>query len=427
MKKLSVAFVAVFGLLLMGGCSRSNKQEVRLAQFLTDPVLIEKLSIVIHGIEGRHPGLKIHVDNIPYNEYQQKITTQLAAGNAPDVIFVEVNNFVDLYLRNVLEDLTPYCQKDNLDLKAYYDTVVHRFSPGGKVYAIPQDTAPSGLIFYNKKIFKNAGVPFPKNDWTWPEPFLSICKKLIMDDGQGHVTRWAFADAYAIQYENFLFSNGADYVDNPDNPTRLTLDSPEALEAIGFRWALIQKFHVSPDPSQLQTISMAGGQMDMFLNGQVAMLCSGIWQTPRFLEKKDLDFDVVEFPKGPQGVRGWGTGGSGYALSKTCQNKELAWLVIKEITSVMSLSEMTKTGMMQPALKSLAESDVFLKAPGAEHKAVLLEMPNYSHYQPFLGNWAEINYGQLGPALDPVWMGKKTPQEVLPAVVKAINEKFFKK
>lgn len=427
MKKFSVAFVAVFALLFLGGCSKSNKQEVRLAQFLTDPVLIEKLTQVVHDIEARHPGLHIKIDNIPYNEYQQKITTELAAGNAPDVIFVEVNNFVDLYLRNVLEDLTPYCQRDGVDLKGYYDGVIKRFSPDGKLFALPQDTAPSGIIFYNKKIFQDAGVPYPKDNWTWPEPFLSICKKLTMDDGQGHVTRWAFADAYNIQYENFLFGNGADYVDNPEHPTRVTLDSPKAMEAITFRWALIQKYHVSPDPSELQTISPAGGQMDMFLHGQVAMLSSGIWQTPRFLEMKGLDFDVVEFPHGPQGGKGWGTGGSGYALSKTSQNKDLAWMVIKEITSAESLTQMTQTGMMQPALKSLAESDVFLKAPGADHKAILLEMPKYSHYQPFLGNWAEINFGQLGPALDPVWMGKKTPEDVLPGVVKAINEKFFKK
>ncbi len=411
-------------LALSAGCGK-NVQTIRLAQFLTDPILIAKINQLASDIEKRHPGLHIEVDNIPYNEYQEKITTQMAAGNAPDIVYVEVNNFVDLYLRGVFEDLTPYCQKDGLDLKGYYPGVLGRFSPGGKVYAIPQDTAPSGLMYYNRKFFREAGLPYPKAGWTWPEPFLSICQKLVQKDASGHVTRWAYIDAYGVQYENFLFSNGANYVDNTEHPTRMILDSPRALEAIRFRWAMIQKDHVSPDPSQIQTFNLSAGQEEMFANGRAAMISSGIWQTPRFLQNKDLDFDVVEFPGGPHGDRGWGTGGSGYALSKSSKRKDLAWMVLKEITSEASVSQLAGTGMIQPALMKLAQSDVFLKSPGPEHKGILLQMPARSHYEPFLPNWNEIYYGTLGPALDPVWLGRKKPVDAIPAVNQRINEKFF--
>ena len=133
MKKATVVLATILAVVSLTGCSKKDGQTVHLSQFLTDPVLIEKLTKVVRDIESRHPGLKIQVDNIPYNEYQQKITAQLAAGNAPDVIFVEVNNFVDLYSRGVFEDLTPYCQKDGVDLKGYYQGLIHRFSPEGDV------------------------------------------------------------------------------------------------------------------------------------------------------------------------------------------------------------------------------------------------------------------------------------------------------
>ena len=257
------------------GCAKNTALPVvHLAQFLTDPVLISKLTAVVADIQKRHPDFKIQLDNIPYNEYQQKIMTQIAGNDAPDVIFVEVNNFVDLFLRGAFEDLTPYCQKDGVDLKGYYAGVIHRFSPDGKIYAIPQDTAPSGLIFYNRKMFRDAGIPYPKGDWTWPEPFLSICQKLTQKNASGKITRFAFCDAYSTQYENFLFGNGANYVDDTDHPTRLALDDPKALEAIHFRWALIQQYHVSPDPSQLQTFSMAEGQAREYL--QELMLEAGL-------------------------------------------------------------------------------------------------------------------------------------------------------
>src|SRR5581483_3178900 len=402
MKKFLVMLASTF-LTLGWGCAKKDINTIHLAQFLTDPVLIEKLQLVVKDIEKRHPGLHVQVDNIPYNEYQQKITTQLAGGNAPDVLFVEVNNFVDLYLRGVLDDLTPYCQKDGVDLKGYYPGVVGRFSPGGKIYALPQDTAPTGLIFYNKKMFREAGLAYPDGSWSWPVSFLSICQKLTKKDPSGRVTQWGFIDAYNIQFENFVYSNGGNWVDDTDHPTRCTLDEPKARAGIQFRSDMIDKYHVSPNLSQLQTFSTSSGQMQMFINGQVAMLCSGIWQTPSFLLAKNLDFDVAPFPMGPDGVKGWGTGGSGYALSKSSKNKDLAWTVIKEMTSETSVSQMTQTGMIQPALMSLAQSDTFLKAPGAEHKAILLDMPKYAHYQPFMANWSEIFYGVLGPAMDQVW------------------------
>ncbi len=419
---------ALLVLVLNTGClMKKESSTIHLAQFMTDPVLIEKLHAVVSDIEKRHPGLQIQIDNIPYNEYQQKLTTQLAGGDAPDVIYVEVNNFVDLYLRDVFEDLTPYVQKDGVDLKGYYPGVLTRFSPGGKVYALPQDTAPMGLVFYNRKMFRDAGLPYPDGSWTWPEPFLSICQKLTKKDAAGHVTQWAFIDANDIQYENFVFSNGGNWVDDTDHPTRLTLDEPKAMEGIQFRRDMIQKYHVSPDPSQIHAFNFSTGQMQMFMNGEAAMLCSGIWQTPGFLLAKNLDFDVAEFPAGPGGVKGWGTGGSGYAMSKSSKNKDLAWIVVKELASEASVSQLTTNGMIQPALIKLAQSDVFLKAPGAEHKAILLDMPNYSHFQPFISNWSEILFGELGPAMDKVWLGEKTVAEVVPAITKEINEKYFKK
>ncbi|HTC21923.1 MAG TPA: sugar ABC transporter substrate-binding protein [bacterium] len=421
-----LAFVFAVGL-FAPGCGKKDNSTIHLAQFLTDPVLIEKLHLVVADIEKRHPGLHVQIDNIPYNEYQEKVTTQMAGGNAPDVVYVEVNNFVDLYLRGVFEDLTPYVQKDGVDLTAYYPGVLGRFSPGGKVYALPQDTAPTGLVFYNRKMFRDAGLPYPDGSWTWPGDFLSICQKLTKRDAAGKVTQWGFIDAYDIQFENFVFSNGANWVDDVDHPTRFTLDDPKAMEAVQFRYDLIQKYHVSPDPSQIQAFNFSSGQMQMFINGQVAMLSSGIWQTPGFLLAKDLDFDVTTFPAGPQGIKGWGSGGSGYALSKSSSNKDLAWIVIKELTSEASVSQLASTGMIQPALMKLAQSDVFLKAPGAAHKAILLDMPRYSHYEPFMPNWTELFYGVLGPAMDQVWLGEKKPGDVLPDITKRINEKFFKK
>src|ERR1041384_1128782 len=146
-------------LTLSTGCRPKLSQAIRVAVFSSAPVLLKIFMDTAAQIEKKHPGLKVQVANIPYGDYQNKIITEMAGGNAPDIISVEVNNFVDMELRGVFEDLTPYAQRDGLDLKAYYPGVLKRFNPGGVLYAIPADTAPSGLVYYNKKIFDEVGLP----------------------------------------------------------------------------------------------------------------------------------------------------------------------------------------------------------------------------------------------------------------------------
>jgi ABC-type glycerol-3-phosphate transport system substrate-binding protein len=420
------------GLLVLGVlCSSCSKKEnvIRVAVFTSDPVVIKLLNEVMRDIETKHPGLKVRLENIPYGSFQDKITTQIVAGQPPDIISVEVNNFVDLYLRDAFEDLTPYVQRDGVDLTLYYPSIMKRYSPGGKVYALPTDIAPFGLMYYNKRMFREAGIPFPKADWKWPEPFLSVCKKLVKRDANGKITRWAFADPYGIGADGFMLSNNGYYTDSEENPTRLALDTPQVLAAFRFRWDMIFTHHVSPTQSEIQAFNFGNGAETMFINGQVAMMASGIWHTPNFLQKKELEFDVVQFPRGPKGTRGWGSGGSGYAISKLCQHKEQAWLVVKELAGERVEALTAKTGLIQPALMKVANSDAFLKGPGPENKKILLEMPKDARFGPFMKNWPEIWFGQVGPAMDPVWLGNNKPEPVLREITARINgnEKYFGK
>ncbi len=425
-KFLPVFFLAAAACLLGGlGCMHKEKP-IRVSIFATDRQVVQLISEAIRGIETKYPGLKIVVENIPYNEYQDKITVEMAANDAPDIISVETSRFSDMYMRGAFEDLTPYFKRDNMDPKDYFPTILARFSPGGEIYALPSDIAPVGLLYYNKKVFDEAGVPYPTDKLQWPEPFLSLCQKLVKKDAAGKITRWAYADPYGTAADVFLLSDGGYFMDSETNPTRLALDSPQALEAYQFRYDMIYKWHVSPTPSEIQGFNFGNGAADMFLNGQVAMMCSGIWHTPSFVEK-GLSFDVVEFPKGPTGKRGWGTGGTGYAIWSGCKDKEKAWRVLKEIAGADLESKMAATGLIQPALVKVAESDAFLKNPEPPNKKILLDMPQYSHFSPFLKNWDEIWYGQVGPALDPVWEGEKTPAEVLPKLTADINKKYFNK
>jgi multiple sugar transport system substrate-binding protein len=418
---------AILALAVIGFGCRANREAnvVRISIFSTDPTVLQILNRTIASIQAKYPGLKVKLETIPYGDYHEKIMTETVAGTAPDIISTEASQFVDLYLRGAFADLTPLFQRDGMDVKDYYPTILNHFSPGGKIYAIPSDLAPIGLVYYNKNYFDEAKIPYPTADWKWPDDFLPICQKLVKKDATGRITRWAFVDPYGTNAVNFMLSNGGYFTDNEEHPTRLALDTPEAMAGFRFRWDMIYTYHVSPNPSQLQAFSFGAGAENMFMNGQSVMMCSGVWHTPHFLEKKGLNFDVVEFPKGPGGKQGWQCGGTGYAISKSCKNMDNAWAVLKELTGAEVEAQVASTGMIQPALIKVAQSDAFLKSLGAAHKNILLNMPQNARFTPFVLNWGEIWDGQVGPALDPAWLGNKKPEDILPKLTAELNRKYF--
>jgi len=129
--RLSVWAITCFIVIVAGvfpGCgSKDEGTKIKISSWgdLQENAILVDL---IADFEKTHPGIQVELERIPFNEYVTKLLTQVAGGLAPDVIFVEVNNFTDLYLRGALEPLNSYMQADNFSLDGYYPQVVDRFT-----------------------------------------------------------------------------------------------------------------------------------------------------------------------------------------------------------------------------------------------------------------------------------------------------------
>jgi ABC-type glycerol-3-phosphate transport system substrate-binding protein len=130
---------------------------------------IHEISLMRDVIKSMKTEKNIDVKQFRANSgetYMEKVLTQFAAGDAPDVIFTEVNNFKEFADKGVLVDLMPYIKRDGLDMNDYYRQIIERFTIDGKLYVLPRDIAPICVIYYNKKFFDQAGIPYPKSDWN---------------------------------------------------------------------------------------------------------------------------------------------------------------------------------------------------------------------------------------------------------------------
>lgn len=416
--------ILAIGLLLCSGCGRkepepqtAKMQKIRFA-FWGTPEEIDIISTIIRDWEREHPDVDVILEHTPYGGYASKILTRIAGGDPPDIIAAEVSLFTNFWGKGIFLDLTDFVKEDEeFNLKDFFPQIVSHFTINGRIYGIPRDIAPFACIYYNKKIFDEAGVPYPTDDWSWDD-LLRIAKKLTIYDEKGRVKRYGF---YTWAWQNFVLSNGGGLVDDVKNPTQLLLDRPEAREGLQFYVDLILKHKVSPTPSAL--INMGMGVQMMFMTGKLAMFGSGIWETPILRKIKDFDWDVVMFPKGPTGIRRFATGGTAYCILRTCKDPKLAWEVVKALTSVEAMQKMAQTGLTQPARISVAEGPYWA---GSEekplNKGMLNEAVKYVVFPPFHPKWREVEELLIKPELDLVFNGQETLDKALSKIVPKANK-----
>lgn len=378
---------------------------------------------LVARFEAAHPGVHVSAERAPAGDpYVQKVLVEFAGGTPPDVLFVETNIFVTLADKGVLMPLNGFIRQDpSFHLSDYYKEIVGRFTVTGQTFTIPRDIAPVACIYYNKKIFDAAGVPYPSDDWTWSDDparvnkpgfdpnkdFLSVCRRLVKTDpATGRVTQFAVDAAY----DAFVYSAGGRFVDSVNEPTRVTLQDPRTLHGMQFRADLINKYHVMPSPTDYS--SMGVGAADLFLTGRLAMFHSGIWNTPQFRDIRSFDWDIAMFPKGPTGIRAFGTGGSGYGVARGTKHPELAWELVKFLAGPDGQAALARTGLAQPAIKKLAESPVWLAGGKPAHKVITTEAVPYIVFQPRTPVWPEI-MSKMNPELDLVWNGKQTAAQAM--------------
>lgn len=410
--------------LLLAGCggqgatsAAGNKPvEIKVA-FWGAPDELNIIGGIIDRWQAAHPEIAVRLEHTPYRGYVDKLLTRIAGRAAPDVICTEVDLFVTFQSKNVLLDLNPYIKNDTeLDINDFYPGIIDRFTVDGKIYALPRDTAPFACVYYNKKLFDEAGVPYPTDDWDVFD-ILEKARKLTKFDIDGRHIQYGF---YAWAWQNFIYAFGGSLVDNVKKPTLCIMDSAASIEGLQFYADLINKHKVHP--SSIAMTNLAMGVQGMFMTGRLAMFSSGIWETPGLRKIDNFEWDVVMFPKGPKGVRGFGTGGSGYCILKDTKHPKEAYEALKALTSSQAQMMLADTGLAQPTRKAIAEGPHWVGGNSPpQNKKMLNEAMNHAIYDPFHPAWREARELYINPELDLLFNGKKTAKETVAAFIGRVN------
>ena len=281
MKKIVALFLSLALVLTLTVSALAEPVTITYAHFSGAGAQEETLKKMIAIFEEKNPDIKVDLQITGYDDYFTKLATTVGGGNAPDVFEMNMENYLAYMLRGACADLTGLVNAEN-----YSAGTLEAVSSAGKLYAVPMSFS-TCILIYNKALFDQAGIAYPTNDWTWADVQTAAeAIKALGDD------IWGFYQP--ISYNEFYKSvkgNGGSLLN--DDYTAFTANSPENVEVLD---AMIKRVrgenHVQPTAEE-----MAGrGDWDLFTEGKLGMIITGIWAFPTFTEKCAFDWDIVVEP-----------------------------------------------------------------------------------------------------------------------------------
>ncbi|AWL38052.1 MULTISPECIES: extracellular solute-binding protein [Streptomyces] len=276
---------------------------------------------IAEGFEKKHPKVDVKYVSVPFGDAQNKFKNAAQAGSgAPDVIRSEVAwtpEFADLGYLAPLDGTAALKDQDDFLKQAVASTKYD-----GKTYAVPQVIDSMG-VFYNKKLFKDAGVEPPANI----DELKTVSKKI--KDKTGKTGLYLRGDD-SYYFLSFLYGEGGDLVDASSKT--VTVDDAAGAKAFGVVKDLV-------DSGAAKTDATDGWEnmMQSFKNGDVAMMINGPWAVAdtltgkEFSDKANLGISTV-----PAGSAGQGApqGGHNLAVYAGSKNLEASYAFVEYMTSV---------------------------------------------------------------------------------------------
>jgi multiple sugar transport system substrate-binding protein len=375
------------------GCSSDD--DALTFFFAANPEEADARQRVVDAFQRRHPDIKVRTLLSGGNPLQH-MSIYCAGGKCPDVLMAWDLTYAGLAARGVLLDLNTMLAQDKAfaadlrsdGIRSLYDT----FTFDGGQYALPEQWS-GNFLYYNKKLFAEAGVRPPPGRWDQPwsfGEFLDAAKGLTKRDRSGRVSQWGYVDSWVPFYAAGLFgmNNGVPWCTPRMNPTHLNFDNEAFLEGIQFYADLAHKHRVAPTSSDIQSMST----MDLFTSGRAAMALGGHWRYQTVDLAKGLDFDVTVLPTGPKGRAARSNiGTTGLAIAASSPRKQQAWEFVKFATGPVGQAVTAESGLFVPVLRSAITSAGFAEAhTRIDNLHVLTGGPVHSEGMPITPEWSKI-------------------------------------
>jgi multiple sugar transport system substrate-binding protein len=239
--------------LLVGGSTRSRsaqaRQEtiqIRAAGFVESQEQLEHTIAVLEAYSAKFPNVQISPEFTDYDAYVDKLATEAAGGNAPDLMSTNADIEGEYSRRGVLRPLDEFVPSV-IDLSDYAEGTIFSNTIDGQLFGIPNDCIAPSLI-YDTTIFEEIGMPVPDQMWTW-EQYAQTANDISAAKGEGFYGTEDGGNSY-IACDMFLRGRGKEFYTADRN---LGFDQTDLAAWLGF-WQDLRESRGTP-PGDVQALA----------------------------------------------------------------------------------------------------------------------------------------------------------------------------
>jgi len=307
---------------------------------------------IIQNFEDQQtdPPVIVQLEAVAGRDYYARLLTQVAAKAAPDIMQVGDDAVPSFVEKGAFIPLDDYMSQAGFDPAIYLPGLLDPGKFEGKQYLLPKDYSPLG-VYFNKKLFDAAGLPYPADGWTWDD-LVDLASQLTIDEnGDGTPEQYGIQlpAAWTTGFEYWVSAAGGQLISSDGKSFIGYMDSPETITAVQFYADLYHRHGVAPMPADMNQF---GGGNSEFANGKAAMYLFGRWPQSGLLTNPNVDLGVAPPPQGARraNVLFWG----GFGIASTSQKPEIAYQFLQYYTGEPG-AQVWKDWAL-PAVRSVAES-----------------------------------------------------------------------
>ena len=394
-------------MLMLAGCGSGDSgggggdNTIVVSMWAGSETDVEALDAQIDVAREQNPDLEIKLRTAPWDDYFTKLTTNMASGNMACVL--GMNSGMLSGYTEALQELS------DEDLKTA-GLSIDDLGPGaeeilmnqGTLYGIPFDLS-TMLVYYNQDMLDKAEAETPEIGWTFDD-FEQIAQTATTDDFYGFGMGMG-----GFQWQALPIAHAG--VQPVTEDGTLQMDDPAFVDAATWYSGLVTDLQVA---APVGSASATGWGENQYTGQNAAMAVDGTWNAVSYLQN-DAGFEagMAPLPTGDNGSLSLVLG-SGYGVSKTCDNPEAALKVMGSLLSKDSQDYIASSGRSYPAR---AESQpLYFKSIDEKYRDEVKEVFDAAFEQTegqyVTDDWAKID-AFIQPRLVSVYSGETTMADML--------------
>lgn len=370
--------------------------------------------------EKANPDVDIQVKLFPWGAYWDKLLASIAAGTGPDVSYLMHPTMLGPYIEG--DALLPFPDEEFHIAERWHPSAAEPWKFDDKYYGLQYQFNPT-ILFYNKDLFKTAGLDPDRPPQTWKE-LTEYAQKLTLRNQAGKMLQSGFGVNIGEEgiWSNLIFVQGGNVV---TLDSEVAFDSPEALKALELMRDLVFKYQVNN--------RQFAGWGEGFELGRMAMVMLFATYGDQIQQQfPDINFGTGPVPAPEAGMndRSVMYGDWGLIISKQASDRgSIVERAAYEFAKSASSTEQHERILMAGATAGPVRYDVLENEPlikeflekYPEYKPVVEKIP-YTEYGGKTPYWARVQQEAINPMFDRIFLLRWPAEKALKACVETAEQ-----